>query len=290
MSINRRNFGPTGPVYPYISRLIVSYPNISIMDLVSLNDYEKRASKILPSDYWGYFSSGACESTTVDLNRQCYKKLRLVPKCLQDVSDMDLSTNILGFNVTMPIGISPTASQNWAHPEGELANARAAASAGVIFTLSGSFSSYSMEQVAEAAPNGIKWFQLYMYQDRSVTEKLIRRAESAGFKAIVVTVDSPVSRLSYSTAKMYQNNRATTERLGNFEGPLATCYSMHIYDRSLSWEKGIKWLVEFTNLPVIAKGVLRAEDALKAMSVGCKGILVSNHGGRSVDTAPATVS
>lgn len=106
----------------------------------------------------------------------------------------------------------------------------------------------------------------------------------------MVTVDSPTSRLSYSTTRMYRNGRATSERLGNFEGPLSTLYSLHVYDRSLSWDEGIKWLVEFTTLPVIAKGILRAEDALKAIGVGVQGIVVSNHGGRSVDTAPATVS
>lgn len=259
------------------------------MDLVSLYDYEKRAEELLASDYWGYFQSGSCHSTTVQLNQQCYRKLRLLPKCLQNVQEMDLSAKCLGFDLAMPIGISPTAAQNWAHPDGELASARAAEKCGVVFTLSG-YSSYSMEEVAAAAPNGIKWFQLYMYKDRCVTEKLVRRAEHAGYKAIVVTVDSPTSRLSYSTARMYGNNRATTERNGNFEGPLEGNYSLHVYDRSLSWDKGIKWLVEFTELPVIAKGVLRAEDALYAIEAGCKAILVSNHGGRSVDTTPATVS
>lgn len=260
------------------------------MAFVCLKDYEEKAAELVPPDSWNYFKYGACESTTVDLNSQCYKKLRLVPHCLRDVSRQDLCTSVLGFDLPMPVGLSPTGSVHMAHPEGELATARAAEKAGVIFTLS-SYSGYSLEEVAAAAPSAIKWFQCYIYEDRSITEKLIRRAEEAGYKAIVVTIDSPKTRTSYPVMRRFVSGsvKPSSVRIGNFEGPLSSDYRLHVHNSSRTWDDGLKWLVELTNLPVIAKGILRAEDALNAIRVGCQGILVSNHGGRILDTTPATV-
>lgn len=127
-------------------------------------------------------------------------RLRLRPKCLRDSSKLDLSASVLGYTVKMPIGISPTAMQRMAHPEGECATAKAAEGAGVIFTLS-TIATSSIEEVAAAAPNCIKWFQLYMYKDHHVTESLIRRAEKSGFKAIVLTVDAPVFGQRYANMR-----------------------------------------------------------------------------------------
>lgn len=259
------------------------------MSLVCLKDYEERAADILPRKYLRYFHDGAGESTTVKLNSDCYKKLRLLPKCLQDVSEIDTSTNVLGFDLKMPIGISPTAQQQFAHPDGELGNARAAEKAGVIYTLS-TFSYFSIEEVAAAAPNAIKWLQVYIYPDRSITENLIRRAEASGFKGVVVTVDSPNFRSSYASLRTYADGFTYQSTNGNFDGPLRHDELLHVFDQSLSWDKDIKWLTGMTTLPVIAKGVLRVQDALKAIEVGCRAVMISNHGGRNLDTTPATVS
>lgn len=127
-------------------------------------------------------------------------RLRIRPRCLQDVSKIDMSLSILGMDTTIPIGISPCAKHKSAHPDGESATVRAAQEAGTIFILS-SFTNTSIEKVAEAAPDAIKWMQVYIHKDRRYTEDLIMRAERSGFKALVVTVDSPYYGLSYSTMR-----------------------------------------------------------------------------------------
>lgn len=205
------------------------------------------------------------------------------------MSSIDLSTQIFGAPLAAPLGICPTACHQFAHPDGELATARAAEKAGVIYTMS-SFSSYSIEDVAAAAPHGTKWFQMYMYEDNDMSEALVRRAEKSGFKAIVITVDSPIFRVGYERLRQIRSGVLRKQRFANFDGQHNVDPMAHKFDRTLSWDQGIKSLVEFTTLPVIAKGILRAEDALKAIAVGCKGIIVSNHGGRNVDTTPPSVS
>lgn len=212
-----------------------------------------------------------------------------MPKCLQNVSSIDLTTEVFGASLAAPLGICPTACHHLAHPDGELATARAAEKNGVIYTMS-TFSSYSIEEVAAAAPNGTKWFQLYMYEDNRMSEDLVRRAEKSGFKAIVITVDSPIFRISYERLRQIRSGVLRKQRFANFDGQFNDNPMVHKFDRTLSWDRGIKSLVELTDLPIIAKGILRPEDALKAIEVGCKGIIVSNHGGRNVDTTPPSVS
>lgn len=171
--------------------------------LVCVSDYEKKAEEILRKSTWEYFRDGAGHFTTLNLNKDCYKKLRLRPKCLRDVSKMDLSTNIFGCDTKMPIGISSTGFHKRAHPDGELATARAAEKAGVIYTVAG-FCTYSLEEIAKAAPNGVRWYQLYFDTNRSFVEELVRKVEKNGYKAIAVTVDSPVC----PNAVMYSRKRA----------------------------------------------------------------------------------
>lgn len=162
------------------------------MALVSVSDFERRAHEIIPANALGYYKSGAGDEFTLNLNREYFNKLRIRPKCLRNVANRDLRPGeVLGLRPSLPLGISPTAMQRMAHPEGELANVRAAENEGTIFILS-TIATSSIEEVAEAAPNAMKWFQLYIYTDRSVTENLIRRAENCGFKAIVLTVDTPL--------------------------------------------------------------------------------------------------
>ncbi|XP_070038062.1 glycolate oxidase isoform X2 [Nicotiana tomentosiformis] len=218
------------------------------------------------------------------------------PRILIDVSKIDLSTTVLGFKISMPIMIAPTAMQKMAHPEGEYATARAASAAGTIMTLS-SWATSSVEEVASTGP-GIRFFQLYVYKDRNVVAQLVRRAERAGFKAIALTVDTP--RLGRREADI--KNRFTLPpflTLKNFEGldlgkmdeandsGLASYVAGQI-DRSLSW-KDVQWLQTITSLPILVKGVLTAEDARIAVQAGAAGIIVSNHGARQLDYVPATI-
>ncbi|KAH7442172.1 hypothetical protein KP509_03G074600 [Ceratopteris richardii] len=207
-----------------------------------------------------------------------------------------MSTSVLGFKVPMPIMVAPTALHKLAHPEGELATARAASSVGTIMVLSFS-SSYNLEEVAGAS-SGLKFFQLYVYNDRKIAESLVVRAENAGFKAIVLTGDTP--RLGRREADI--KNRFTLPpnvTLKNLEGLMSVeldeskgsgleAYASNTMDRSLSW-KDIGWLKSITQLPILVKGVLTGEDASLAINAGASGIIVSNHGARQLDGVLPTI-
>nr|XP_019550258.2 peroxisomal (S)-2-hydroxy-acid oxidase GLO3-like [Aedes albopictus] len=267
------------------------------MALASVKDYERRAAEIIPRNALDYYRSGAGDELSLRLNRVCFDRLRIRPRVLKSGAKRDLSVNLFGDRYSMPIGISPTAMQRMAHPEGEVANAKAAASRGVGFTLS-TISTSSMEQVAAGTLGAPKWFQLYIYRDRKLTESLVRRAEKAGFKAIVLTVDAPM----FGLRRADMRNKFSLPPhlvLANFEGRLATGvqsqggsgineYITEQLDQTLSWDD-VKWLVNFTKLPVIVKGILTQEDAVLAADMGVQGIWVSNHGARQLDSVPASI-
>ena len=158
--------------------------------LVNLFDYEARAHELLPRMAYDYYSSGANDEVTLRENRAAFDRLTLYPHVLRDVSQRDLSTTVLGEAVSMPILVAPMAFQGLAHPEGEVATARAAASARTVMVLS-TLSNASIEEVA-AATNGPLWFQLYAYRDRAATRDLVQRVEAAGYRALMLTADAPV--------------------------------------------------------------------------------------------------
>ncbi|KAG7304517.1 hypothetical protein JYU34_011467 [Plutella xylostella] len=265
---------------------------------ISVQDIENAALARLPRNARDYYKSGATEEQTLGENRSAFRKLRIRPKCLIGVSDCDLSTTALGARVALPVGVSPTAMQRMAHPDGELANARAAQAAGTIFTLS-TISTSSIEEVAQAAPDAVKWFQLYIYKDREVTKRLVQRAEKAGFKAIALTVDTPLFGIRRADVR---NQFALPGhlKLANFEGMMSNKinsssngsglneYVRDLFDKSLTWDD-IAWLKSITTLPIVAKGVLRGCDAARAARAGCAAVLVSNHGARQLDGVPATI-
>lgn len=265
---------------------------------ICIQDFEKHAQTSLTPAVRDYYNSGAGDQYTLKLNIEAFKKYRIKPRFLRDVSKRDLSTTILGEKISMPLGVAPAAMQRMAHPEGECANARAAEAHGTIYVLS-TISTSSIEEVAEAAPNAIKWFQLYIYNDRNITVNLVRRAERAGFKALVLTVDAPL----FGDRRADIRNKFSLPshlKLGNFQGELSTKiksakngsglseYVMNLFDASLQWED-IAWLRSITKLPLVLKGVLSAEDAELAIQHGAAAIVVSNHGARQVDTLPATI-
>ncbi|XP_066260714.1 2-Hydroxyacid oxidase 1 [Euwallacea similis] len=268
-------------------------------ELVCVKDFEDLAYKLLPRNTLDYYRSGAGRQETLANNRNAFSKYKIRPRCLRNVAKRDVSTTILGEKISMPVGISPTAMQRMAHPEGECANARAAEYMGTIYTLS-TIATSSIEEVAAAAPRAIKWFQLYIYNDRNVTVNLVRRAEAAGFKALVLTVDTPFFGLRLADMR----NRFKLPpylRLANFEGQNSIQVNIkgentesalnnlgNLFDASVEWDD-IEWLKSITYLPIILKGILTAEDALRAVDVGAAGILVSNHGARQVDGWPASI-
>ncbi|KAL2343387.1 hypothetical protein Fmac_004672 [Flemingia macrophylla] len=236
--------------------------------ITNVTEYEEIAREKLPKMVYDYYASGAEDQWTLKENRNAFSRILFRPRILVDVSKIDLTTTVLGFKISMPIMIAPTAMQKMAHPEGELATARAASAASTIMTLS-SWATSSVEEVASTGP-GIRFFQLYVFKDRNVVAQLVRRAERAGFKAIALTVDTPILGRREADIK----NRFTLPPnlvLKNFEGldlgkldktsdsGLATYVAGQV-DRSLNW-KDIKWLQTITSLPILVKGVLTAEDS-----------------------------
>ncbi|XP_042007151.1 peroxisomal (S)-2-hydroxy-acid oxidase-like [Salvia splendens] len=265
-------------------------------NITNVMEFEAIAREKLPKMVYDYYASGAEDQWTLQENRNAFSRILFRPRILIDVSKIDTSTNVLGYNISMPIMVAPTAMQKMAHPEGELAIARAASAAGTIMTLS-SWATSSAEEVSSAA-YGIQFFQLYVFKDRNIVQQLVRRAEKAGFKAIALTVDTP--RLGRREADI-KNRFALPPHLTlkNFEGldlgtidksndsGLAT-YVADQVDRSLNW-KDVKWLQSITKLPILVKGVLTAEDARLSVQAGVAGIIVSNHGARQLDYVPATI-
>ncbi|XP_039685222.1 (S)-2-hydroxy-acid oxidase GLO1 isoform X2 [Medicago truncatula] len=246
------------------------------MDLITnVNEYEAIAKQKLPKMVYDYFVSGAEDQWTLQENRNAFSRILFRPRILRDVSKIDLTTTVLGFNISMPIMIAPTAMQKMAHPEGEYATARAASAAGTIMTLS-SWATSSVEEVASTGP-GVRFFQLYVIKDRNVVAQLVKRAESAGFKAIALTVDTPILGRREADIK----NRFTMPShlvLKNFEGLELG-----------KLDKDLKWLQTITSLPILVKGVLTSEDTKLAIQAGAAGIIVSNHGARQLDYVPATI-
>ncbi|KAJ9691883.1 hypothetical protein PVL29_011138 [Vitis rotundifolia] len=261
---------------------------------VNVNEFQELARQALPKMYYDFFAGGAEDQHTLRENVEAFSRITFQPRILVDVSKIDMSTTILGYKISSPIMIAPTSLQKLAHPEGEIATARAAAACNTIMVLS-FMATCTVEEVASSC-NAVRFLQLYVFKRRDISAQVVQKAERYGFKAIVLTVDTP--RLGRREADI--KNRMVSPQLKNFEGLLTTDISndkgsslealaSEIYDASLSW-KDIEWLTSITNLPILIKGVLTCEDAIKAVEVGVSGIIVSNHGARQLDYVPATIS
>lgn len=264
---------------------------------VNLSDFERAARERMPRMAFDYYASGADDEATLSENRAAFARLKLAYRVLVDVSRRDLSTTVLGHSVSIPVLVSPTAFHKLACEEGEAASARAAGAAGTIFTLS-TLSNTAVEEVCAAA-TGPVWFQLYVYKDRGATEGLIRRAEEAGCSALVLTVDAPLLgkrerdvRNRFHLPEGLKVENMLPRGYGDVEEESGTsglaAYVGTLLDQALSW-KDLEWLRSVTRLPILVKGIVRADDALRAAEHGAAGIVVSNHGGRQLDTSVATV-
>lgn len=264
-------------------------------DLLNIADYGRAAREKLPKDVLGYYEGGALDEITLRENTTGWERLKLYYKVLAGVGPREMSTTILGQSISMPICVAPTAFHKLACEEGELASARAAKALRTLFILS-SLSSTPMEKVfAEAASP--KWFQLYVYKDREITRALVQRAEAAGAEAIVLTVDAP----GLGTRERDVRNRfrlpdglavANLAPLGKgnmpeVEGSGLAAYVRDNFKSDLGFDD-LDWLCGCTQLPVVVKGICRGDDALRSAEHGAKAVVVSNHGGRQLDTAPAT--
>jgi len=265
--------------------------------ILNLLDLERHAREALPPLAYDYFASGAWDEVTLRENRAAFERLQVHYRVLVDVSRRDTSVTLFGQRIEFPVLIAPTAFHCLAHPEGELATVRAAGTAGTIMVLS-SLSTTKVEKVAEAA-SGPLWFQLYINKDREFTRDLVARVTSAGCKALTLTVDTPewgrrerdVSNGFHLPPGLSAVNLLPSNELGEVIGQsgagMGQAFSWML-DASVTW-RDVGWLCSMTKLPVLVKGICRPDDAQRAIEHGSKGIVVSNHGGRQMDTAPATI-
>ena len=265
--------------------------------LLNLDDFEAAARECLPGLVYDYIASGAEDERTLRRNREAFGAYLLRPRALGGAGDPVLATTVLGTAVSLPVLIAPTAMQRLAHEEGELATARAAGAAGTIMGVS-TLATHTIEAVAEAA-TGPLWFQLYIYRDRGLTASLVRRAEAAGYAALCLTVDTPVLGIRERDVR----NAFTLPpgiSLANFSDPeladlppeepgsaLATYFAEQL-DPAIAWPD-LDWLRSITSLPIVLKGIMTAEDARLAVEHGAAAVIVSNHGGRQLDSAPGTM-
>lgn len=257
--------------------------------LLTLDDAERRAKDVLAPEAWAYIAGGAGDERTLRWNREAFSRYRLRPRVLVDVSSVSTETTVVDTPVSMPVLVAPAAFQGIAHEEGESGTARGTAAAGTLMCLS-TVATATPGEVAAAAPNAARWLQIYVFRDRAVSDEVIAQALEAGFSALVLTADLPVvgirereERGGWATpdarVPAFVAARARGSRL---DDPLG------LLDAGLQWDY-VTDLRERWSVPVIVKGLLTAEDAELACEHGAAGIVVSNHGGRQLDGAMASL-
>jgi lactate 2-monooxygenase len=274
---------------------------------VSLSLLEQKAKEILSPPAFDYLAGGASGEDTMRANREAFYRWRIVPRMLRDVSQRDLSVELFGAQLPAPVILGPVGVQGILHKDGELASARAAGALGLPFTLS-TAASRSIEEVARAADsagNGVRWFQLYWGKNPNLTASMLQRAERAGYKALVVTLDTSLLAWRERDLQHAYLPFILGQGLGNYFGdpvfrallpqppeqnPAAAIqlWSGLFSNTALTW-RDIPFLRRHTSLPIILKGILHPEDAAQALDAGVDGVIVSNHGGRQVDGAIAAL-
>ncbi|MGI0131788.1 MAG: alpha-hydroxy acid oxidase [Thermoplasmata archaeon] len=261
----------------------------------TLGDLEAEAQRKVDAATWGYIAGGAGEERTILENRRAFARRVLRPRLLAEVAHIDISTHMLGEALRAPFYIAPMAYQALIHPDGEAAMTRAATDAGVL-TMVSTLSSYSIEAISSAAPQGRRWFQLYLQPDPTVTLQLLERAEASGCSAIVLTADAPVLGIR---DRQRRSGFALDETIPLGNGPSVVPPSRGPTpdpdggftlrrDAASGWDV-MDWLRAHTDLPLVVKGVLSAEDARHALDHGARAVIVSNHGGRQLDGTPAAL-
>jgi 4-hydroxymandelate oxidase len=262
---------------------------------VSLADYEHLAEQRLDANAWAYFSGGSADEITVGWNRQGFDRLAVVPRVLAGGPGGHTRLTLLGQRFQHPIFVAPVAYQKLAHADGEYATAAAAEAQDACMVLS-TQASVTLEEAARAGAS-CRWFQLYPQPAREVTLSLVRRAEAAGYEVLVVTVDAPINgirnrehRVGFSLPP-----GIAAENLKDIAQPDVAPLepgASAVFDRFMAaaptWDD-VVWLGSQTKLPIVVKGILSAGDAVRAVEAGAAAIIVSNHGGRTLDTLPATI-
>lgn len=280
----------------YVAGLGGTKPSLPI----SYDELERRARETLDPAPYGYVAGGASSEDTMRANLEAFRRWRIVPRMLRDIDKRDLATEVLGTDLPAPVMLAPIGVQSIVHADGELAVARAAASLGVPMIAS-TASSYSLEQIAEANGDGPRWFQLYWPRDPDLTRSFLSRAEEAGYRAVVVTLDTMLlawrprdlqhAYLPFLSGIGIANHLSDPVLLSRLakppeeDMPAAVLQSLAVFsDPSVTWDS-LAFLRENTRLPILLKGILHPKDAQRAVDAGVQGIMVSNHGGRQVDGA-----
>jgi 4-hydroxymandelate oxidase len=258
---------------------------------INLFEYEQWAQGRMPKDSFDFIAGGATDEITLARTRQVYDSIFLRPRVLIDISSIDTSTTVLGHQIAIPVMLAPAGAHNRAHPDGELASARAAANMGTVMVLS-SASSMTLESVAMAAA-GPKWFQMLIYKDRDLTRSMADRAAATGFRALCVTLDTSVRA---KRERNIRNGYVGPDRPNyagvslpddRWDGSSKPSGVAGLADRAATWTD-LEWLADYSSLPVVVKGILSPLDAALCAQHGVEAIMVSNHGARNLDTTLTT--
>lgn len=280
----------------FYSLFLPLFPLMLMPSPLNVDAYHAAARSRLSQMVYDYYAGGARDEVTLNDNETAYRHLQLRPRVLRDIRTRDLSTTVIGHTLDVPFFVAPTAFHRMACDAGERATVQAAGAAGTALTLS-TLSTTAVEDVTAAA-SGPVWFQLYVYTDREATRDLVHRAEAAGCSALVLTVDGQVwgvrerdehNDFTLPEGLAMQNLEASGQaQFPETDGSGLAAYVNERFDKALTW-KDLDWLAGLTDLPLLVKGILRGDDAVRAAEHGADGIVVSNHGGRQLDTVPATI-
>lgn len=264
--------------------------------MVNLHELEEEARAVLPKMVYDYFAGGAADGITLRRNRDAYDVLSLRYRVLRDITERSIATEVCGELLPHPVIIAPTAFHRLASPEGELATARAASRTATPY-VSSMLATVPIEDVTRVCEAPV-WFQLYVFRDRAVTQDIVRRAEEAGCRALVLTVDAQIwgkreadirNGFQLPTGTKMENVLARGQSFPeNAQGSGLAAYVHSLFDPGLTW-RDVEWLCSITSLPVMVKGIVRGDDGAMAVQHGAAGVIVSNHGGRQLDTSPATI-
>jgi len=252
--------------------------------IANLREFEALARSKLSPAAFAYYAGGSWDEQTLRDNEAAFARRRLLPRVLVDIEEVDPSTTILGQRVAFPFGFAPAANQELAHGEGEVIPARVAANSRLLYCLS-TFSNRPLEDVA-AVGRGTRWFQLYVQRDRGRSEEMVRRAAAAGYGAIVLTVDLPTAGYREREIREPLADGGRLPNIGTAEAYRGSI--VDLIDQTLTWPD-VDWVRSLSDLPLVIKGILDPADAARAVRHGATGIVVSNHGGRQLDRAPASI-
>ena len=291
-------------IFDYKHRLVNS-----IDEVVNIDEIRRLAYSKMNMNALSYYMSGSGDEQSLNRNYKIFSKILMYPRILRNVNHIDTSVTILGQKFPFPVILAPTAMQKLCHPQGEIGVLKAAKSRNVLMCLS-SISSTPMMEVAKEAKGHPMWFQLYVKNDRKMTQKLVKYCEKYGFGAICVTVDAPVLgyrerdfMIKFSIPKTFNykditvekgqegtNKGAHEEQRPKTKKPNSELFSFFDsnMETTINWDF-VTWLRSITKLRIVLKGVHRVDDAVKAQEMGVDGIIVSNHGGRQLDTVPSTI-